>query len=244
MALRDYSTPYPNQSARTKAYLEPGEVEGLEKHATNLRDRLLIRLLFHLGCRVSEALALEVQDIDFSQGTVVIQHLKYRTKLSCQMCGARLGATHVFCPKCGGKIGKSRAEEQQHRRQRILPVYSHTLDILNEYVERGGPVVRDGKRLIFGINRHRAWQIVKQCAEEAGLPKLVNPETGKIHNISPHKLRDAFSIMAIKQNDSGDGLRLLQEHLGHQSFNTTARYRKISGTEHQEWYRRLWSKKE
>jgi len=244
VALRDYSTPYPNQSARTKAYLEPSEVESLEKHATNLRDRLLIRLLFHLGCRVSEALGLQVQDIDFSQSTVVIQHLKCRTKLSCQMCAARLGATHVFCPKCGGKIGKGRAEEQQHRRQRILPVDSDTLDVLKEYIERGGPVVRDGKRLIFGINRHRAWQIIKECAEEAGLPKLVNPETGRVHNVSPHKLRDAFSVMAVKQNDSGDGLRLLQEHLGHQSFNTTAKYRKISGTEHEEWYHKLWSKKE
>jgi len=244
LALRDYSTPYLNQNTRTKTYLEPSEIEGLEKHATNLRDRLLIRLLFHLGCRVSEALALQVQDIDFNQGTIVIQHLKYHIKLSCQICGARLGATHVFCPKCGGKIGKSRAEEQQHRRQRILPIDSHTLDFLKEYIERGGPVVREGKRLIFGINRHRAWQIVKECAEEAALPKLVNPETGRVHNISPHKLRDAFSVMAIKQNDSGDGLRLLQEHLGHQSFNTTARYRKISGTEHQEWYQKLWSKKE
>ena len=244
MALRDYSKPYPNHSARTRAYIEPSEVENLEKRATNLRDRLLIRLLFHLGCRVSEALALEVHDIDFGQGTVVIQHLKCRIKLSCQMCGARLGATHVFCTKCGGKVGKSRAEEQQHRRQRILPVDGHTLEVLKEYIERGGPVVRDGKRLIFGINRHRAWQIVRKCAEEARLPKLVNRETGKVHNVSPHKLRDAFSIMAMKQDDSGDGLRLLQEHLGHQNFNTTARYRKISGTEHQEWYRKLWSKKE
>lgn len=244
MAPRDCSTPYPNQSARTKAYLEPSEVESLEKHASNLRDRLLIQLLFHLGCRVSEALALQVQDIDFSQGIVIIQHLKCHIKLSCQMCGARLGATHVFCPKCGGKVGKSRAEEQQHRRQRILPIDGRTLEVLEEYIERGGPVVRDGKRLIFGINRHRAWQIIKQCAEEAGLPKLLNPETGKVHNVSPHKLRDAFSVMAVKQNDSGDGLRLLQEHLGHQSFNTTARYRKISGTEHQEWYRRLWTRKE
>ncbi|MBA7664832.1 hypothetical protein ES703_72896 [subsurface metagenome] len=36
-----------------KVYLEADEVEGLEKAATNLRDRLLIRLLFHLGCRIS-----------------------------------------------------------------------------------------------------------------------------------------------------------------------------------------------
>jgi len=116
------------------------------------------------------------------------------------------------------------------------------LKLLKEYVQRGGPVVKDGKALIFGINRHRAWQIVKQCAEKAGLPKLVNPETGRVQNISPHKLRDAFAVHAVKLDDSGDGLRLLQEHLGHASFNTTAKYRKVSGREHGDWYRKLWKK--
>ena len=134
-------------------------------------------------------------------------------------------------------------KEQEHRRQRVLPVDSQTLAMLKEYIERGGPVERDGKRLIFGINRHRAWQIVKECAEKAGLPKLVNPETGRMHNVSPHCLRSAFAVMAVKHNDSGDGLRLLQEHLGHQNFNTTAKYRKVSGKEHHDWYQKLWQKK-
>ena len=58
-----------------KAYLEPGEVERLEQAAEYLRDKLLIRLLFHLGCRVSEALGIRVEDIDFKQGTVTIEHL-------------------------------------------------------------------------------------------------------------------------------------------------------------------------
>jgi len=227
-----------------KVYLERGEVTLMEDAAANLRDKLLIRVLFHLGCRISEALALAIEDIDFARSTVMIQHLKASLKLSCTECGQRIGRSHTFCPKCGVKVTQTQAEQLEHRRQRVLPVDGDTLDMVREYIRRGGPVLRDGKRLIFGINRHRGWQIVKQCAEEAGLPKLVNPETGKIHSISPHRLRDAFSIMAIKQNDSGDGLRLLQEHLGHQSFNTTARYRKISGTEQQEWYRRLWSKKE
>jgi len=130
--------------------------------------------------------------------------------------------------------------EQEYRRQRVLPIDDETLGMLKEYVRRGGPVLRDGRRLIFGINRHRAWQIVKKCAEKAGLPKLVNLETGKIHNVSPHCLRSAFAVHAMKLDDSGDGLRLLQEHLGHQSFNTTAKYRKVSGREHQEWYQKLW----
>lgn len=135
-------------------------------------------------------------------------------------------------------------KEQEHRHQRVLPIDRETLDILEEYVERGGPVIRGGKRLIFGINRHRAWQIIKECAERAGLSKLANPETGKVHNVSPHRLRDAFAVHAVKLNDSGDGLRLLQEHLGHQSFNTTAKYRKVSGKEHKEWYQKLWPRDE
>ena len=226
-----------------KAYLEPDEVTLMEKAASNLRDKLLTRVLFHLGCRVSEALGLSVQDIDFSRSLLTIKHLKVRVKLSCSNCGTRLGAAHLFCPKCGGRVEKSQAEEQEHRRQRVLPIDSDTLKMFKEYARRGGPILRNGRNLIFGVNRHRAWQIIKECAEKAGLPKLINPETGRVHNVSPHKLRDAFAVMAVKHNDSGDGLRMLQEHLGHQSFNTTAKYRKVSGKEHHDWYQELWKKK-
>ena len=59
-----------------KAYLEPAEVEQLEEAAEYLRDKLLIRLLFRLGCRISEALAVTIDDIDFDRGTVTIEHLK------------------------------------------------------------------------------------------------------------------------------------------------------------------------
>jgi integrase/recombinase XerD len=231
-----------SRSSKSKTYLELHDVARLEKSATNLRDRLLIRLLFHLGCRVSEALTLEVEDIDFTQGTVTIIHLKTRLKLSCTQCGNGLGRSHTYCPKCGDKIENAQAEQQERHRQRLLPIDSDTLKMLGEYVSRGGPVIKEGKKLIFGINRHRAWQIVKECAERARLPKLVNPETGRVHNVSPHKLRDAFAIHAVKLDDSGDGLRLLQEHLGHQSFNTTAKYRKVSGKEKREWYDRMWEK--
>ena len=225
-----------------KAYLEPDEVIRLEGTASCMRDRLLIRMLFHLGCRVTEALALSVDDIDVGQSIVTIRHLKRRSTILCSKCEARLGVSHVFCPKCGGRIGKSQIAEQEHRRQRALPIDDETLKLLGEYMERGGPVMRGGKRMIFGINRHRAWQIIKECAERAGLPRLTNPESGRVHNVSPHKLRDAFAVMAVKLNDSGDGLRMLQEHLGHQSFNTTAKYRKIGGDEHRDWYRKLWKK--
>ncbi len=222
----------------SKAYLEPDEVVRLEQAAEYLRDRLLIRLLFHLGCRVSEALGIKAGDIDFKQGLVTIQHLKQRIKLSCPDCNARLGKGHKFCPVCGRKVEKAVADEKEHRKFRVLPLDEETMKTLKEYLGRGGANSRT--RLIFDLSRHRAWQIVKECAGKARLPRLVNSESGKVHNVSPHRLRDAFAVMAVKQNDSGDGIRLLQEHLGHQSITTTMRYRKVSGEEQKEWYHKLW----
>jgi integrase/recombinase XerD len=223
-----------------KTYLEPEEIVMLENAASNLRDKILIHLLFWLGCRISEALSLTVEDLDFTQGTVTIVHLKRSLKVSCSNCGAMLGVSHVYCPKCGCKVEKSRIEELQHRHQRVLPVDRVTLKMLQEFMELGGPVVKAGKRLIFGINRHRGWQVVKGCAEKAGLPDLINPESGRVHHVSPHRLRDAFAVNAVKSDDSGDGLRLLQEHLGHQSFDTTAKYRKVAGEEQRELFEQLW----
>jgi integrase/recombinase XerD len=91
-----------------------------------MRDRILLHLLFHLGCRVSEALAITVEDIDFVMGTVTIRHLKAGIRLSCPHCGSRLGRTHTFCPKCGTKVEKALIQEQEHRRVRALQSHGLT----------------------------------------------------------------------------------------------------------------------
>ncbi len=220
-----------------KAYLNLPEIELMEQAAGCQRDQMIIRLLSRLGCRISEALALKVEDIDFEQGTATIMHLKRRMEISCPQCGVRLGKRHQFCPGCGAKVSKKIRSQQEKRRIRVLPVDEATLAMLETYINT---LPSDGKSPLFCLNRHRAWQIVRDCARRAGLPSLVNPETGMARGISPHRLRDAFSVHAMKVDDSGDGLRLLQEHLGHVSFNTTARYRKIAGEEHRQWYNRLW----
>ena len=225
-----------------KTYLAPEEVQRLEKAATCLRDRLLIRLLFRLGCRISEALSLKVEDIDFDRGTVTIEHLKARVRLSCPHCDARVGRTHTFCPKCGARVEQAGMQQQEHRRVRTLPIDGYTLKMLGDYIRRGGPVSQKGRMLIFGINRGRGWQVVRDCAEKAGLPNLLNPETGRMHGVSPHRLRDAFAVMAVQRDDSTDGIRMLQEQLGHANIGTTMRYRKVAGKELRDWYTRLWEK--
>lgn len=227
-----------------KTYLEIEEIQKLESAALFLRDKLLIRLLLHPGCRVSEALALEPKDIDFNESTITIQHLKTRISITCPKCNNRLGKSHTFCPKCGDKVDNIITKELQHRRVRILPLDKDTLVLLKNYTRQGGPVKQGVKVLVFGISRHRAWQIVRDCAERAGLPNLINAESGKTHNVSPHRLRDAFAVHAMKTNDSGDGLRMLQDALGHASFSTTAKYRKVAGSELKEWYGKLWKEEE
>ena len=167
-------------------------------------------------------------------------HLKKRIKLYCPKCGERLSISTRFCPGCGFTVAKALAEEREHRRRRVFPVDEDTLELLKEYITRGGPVGDNGRRLLFGLSRAHAWLIVKKCASRAGLGQLVNGETGEVRGISPHRLRDAFAVHAVKSDGSSDGLRLLQEHLGHQSVATTMRYRKVSGDEHRDWYQRLW----
>lgn len=128
-----------------KTYLEISETERLEQAAEYMRDRLLIRLLARLGCRISEALGIAVSDISFAMGTVTIEHLKARVKLTCPGCRARLSKTSRFCPSCGSKVEEAVVEQKERRRQRTLPVDPDTLAVLKEYVERGGPVAVNGK---------------------------------------------------------------------------------------------------
>lgn len=226
-----------------KTYLFPEEVALVEEAATNLRDRLLVRLIGRLGCRVSEALVLTVRNIDFERCSVTIQHLKTRLKLTCSQCSARLGRSHSFCPRCGVRVEKAVAQAKEHRRVRTLHLDADTIEMLRHYINRGGPVSRDGKQLIFGMSRNRAWQVVRECARKAGLPDLINGETGRVHGVSPHRLRDAFAVMAVQRDDSTDGIRMLQEWLGHADIGTTMRYRKVAGRELKEWYQKLWNQR-
>ena len=227
-----------------KTYLEPGDISKLENATTNMRDRLLVRVLFHLGIRVTEAISLTVDDIDLIHGRVTIQHLKMRIRATCSHCGSRLAKVHVYCPGCGSEVGTVVTKAMEQRKIRTLPIDEETLEMIEHFISKGGPVYKDGKQMLFGINRHRAWQIIRNCATDAGLGELVSPETGRRRGVSPHRLRDAFAVNAVKHDDSGDGLRMLQEHLGHQSFNTTARYRKIADDEHRQWYDKVWDKGE
>jgi len=139
-----------------KTYLETNEVELLEKAADNLRDRLLIRLSYFSASRVSALLAITTEDIDFKTQTIIIKHLKERSKLFCPSCKTRLSKSDKYCPGCSRKISQAIKEKLEETKRQVLPIDSRTMRMLKEYIDRGGPVNRNGKLFIFGINRHRA----------------------------------------------------------------------------------------
>jgi len=156
----------------SQAYLEQEEVVKLEQAAEYLRDKLLIRLLFHLGCRVSEALGLRVEDIDFKKGTVTIEHLKTRLNLLCPECSTRLGKRHKYCPVCGIKVEQAVSQAQEHHRYRKLPVDQETLALLKEYLRLGGATAKQGGQGIFNLCRHRAWQISPGLCHQSTIAQI------------------------------------------------------------------------
>ena len=111
-----------------KPYLEPHDVELMEQAAMRLRDELLIRLLLHLSCRISEVLATKLSDIDFESGTTAILHLKARFRLRCTKCKASLARRHQFCPECSREIRETKQRLQERRRIRVLPIDSSSVN--------------------------------------------------------------------------------------------------------------------
>jgi len=227
----------------TKEYLIPEDTSLIEDAALCLRDKLLIRLLRRLGCRVGEVMGLEVKHFDFPRRQVRIEHEKERRSLYCPHCHqegrkpeTRLAKTHKFCPICTQSVEQPIIKITKVPRLRKIPVDKDTLELVRQYIKGGGVTELNGKKLLFARTRQWAWGIVVDCAKRAGFDQLENPENERKHHVSPHKFRDAFAINAIKKRPNLDDARLLQELLGHSSINTTLRYRKVAGTELQEFY--------
>jgi integrase/recombinase XerC len=89
-----------------KAYLEPVQVERLIAAATNPRDKLLVRILWRTGIRVSELIGLRVQDIDSENRAIVIKVQKVRKR-----------------------------DGKPVERRRVVPIDRGTLKSIQEYLE-------------------------------------------------------------------------------------------------------------
>jgi len=208
-----------------KTYLTPEEIKAMLDNAPTLRDKVIISFLADTGCRISELLRLNIGHIDFNQKLVLIPHLKAGLRKRCPSCGKSTGRRQNYCPKCGANISKVVAEGSEER-TRLINVGEQTLNLCREYIDRRA---KDSEKLI-PLTRQMVYSIVRKCAAWAGLDgkTILNPETGQMHYVHPHSFRDSLAVDWLTLDDSGDSQKLLQDHLGHKRYETTARYFKLT----------------
>ena len=165
-----------------KGYLESGRVERLIAAASNPRDRLLVRIPWRTGIRVSELIGLKISDIDFDNRALVIKVQKMRKK--------------------DGKVVE---------RRRIIPIDQGTLDMVREYLRwrRQFPYKGD---FLFPITRQRVDQIFWKLGRKAGITEIGDPAISKHRNLHPHVLRHSFAIHCVKRGMSIERLQKILGH--------------------------------
>lgn len=232
-----------------KTYLDQDDLDELEKATVSIRDELLVRLLRRTAGRINEVLGIAIEDIDFKSQTIRIEHEKVRRIRYCPVClerdiKTRLAKSHKFCPVCTSDVTGVIARKENTRILRTVLVDRETLDMIKAYIRGDWGSQRDGRVYIFDIKRIRAWQIINDTAKRIGLPKIINPKTGRLRGVSPHRIRDGFATMAVKQANDPLSLKQLQEYLGHGDIGTTMEYVKLTGEEQRKWYDNIWRKEQ
>ncbi len=165
-----------------------------------LRDRALLELLYGTGARISEAVGLDLDDLDLggTGGTG----------------GAGGQAVDQGTVLLRGKGG----------RERVVPIGSYACDAVQAYLVRGRPdlvATGSGTSALFlnarggRLSRQSAWSVLTAASARAGVRA----------DVSPHTLRHSFATHLL---DGGADVRVVQELLGHASVTTTQIYTMVT----------------
>ncbi len=198
-----------------KGFLTPEQIEAMIGGCDNLRDRLLIRLLWRTGMRVSEmvrpgsdrspVLGLRVSDVLWSENALIIRHAK-----------------------------------RKGNPPRRIDVDPGTLAMIREYLEKRP----SSSEFVMPIGRQMAYLVVRQAAERVGITEVGDPLVSQRRHPHPHHLRHSLAVHSVRvtKGNYADLIRL-QKQLGHASLSTTAGYVQFSDEEQRKWYDDLFKEK-
>ena len=168
-----------------------------------LRDRALLELLYGTGARISEAVGLDVDDLDFRAPGQ----------------GQQTAAGEEPPPATVRLAGKG-------GRDRVVPVGRYAREALEAYLIRARPALAAASRRVSvspavflnarggRLTRQGGWAVLKAAAARAGLG-----------GVSPHTLRHSYATHLL---DGGADVRVVQELLGHASVTTTQIYTMVT----------------
>lgn len=163
-----------------------------------LRNRALLELLYSTGARISEAVGLDIDDVDTHARSVLLRGKggKHRLVPVGRPAVSALDAYLVRGRPDLARRGRGTAGSSPGRSAPAAGAI-----FLNA---RGGR-----------LSRQSAWQVLQDAAERAGITAAV----------SPHVLRHSFATHLL---DGGADVRVVQELLGHASVTTTQIYTMVT----------------
>lgn len=183
----------------------------------SLRNRALLEVLYGSGARVSEAIGLDLDDLDLGRDSPDDSRDTAAHRPGGERAGSQQALLRLF--------GKG-------NRERIVPLGRYGAQALEAWLVRGRPAFATqgkGTPAIFlnqrggRLSRQSAWNVIQQAAQRADL-------SGQL---SPHTLRHSFATHLL---DGGADVRVVQELLGHASVATTQIYTLVTARHLREVY--------
>lgn len=145
------------------------EAAGAPGTALALRDRALLELLYGTGARISEAVGLDLDDLDRTEGTVLLRGKGSKERIV-PVGSYALAAVEAY-------LVRSRPELAG--------------------VGRGTPAMflnaRGGR-----LSRQSAWAVLAKAAERAGVTSVVSPHTLR-HSFATHLLDGGADVRVVQE---------------------------------------------
>ncbi|CAA9352879.1 MAG: Site-specific tyrosine recombinase XerD [uncultured Nocardioidaceae bacterium] len=145
------------------------DAAGAPGTAPALRDRALLELLYATGARISEAVGLDLDDLDLDEGTVLLR----------------------------GKGGKERIVPVGSYAREAVQAYLVRGRPALSSAGRGAPAVflnvRGGR-----LSRQSAWSVLVKSADRAGVTADVSPHTLR-HSFATHLLDGGADVRVVQE---------------------------------------------
>jgi len=199
--LKGYSDTRINESTEVR-YITPDDYQQMLSECGKLRNELLLRLLWNTGVRASEAVDIQIEDIDRDDHSIVVETAK-----SAKLKSAKK-RTVYYNRQFAGLLRKWL---DKGGRSAYLGVEDDEQGYL--LVTKQAPSMAVG----------RVSEIVREIAEPAGVQEVVyTDQSGRPRNkVTAHTFRHSYAVNRVKK---GMPLVYLQTLMGHSDIDITRKY--------------------
>jgi integrase/recombinase XerD len=154
------------------------DAAGAPGTALALRDRALLEVLYGTGARISEAVGLDLDDLDLDQGTVLLRGKGSKERIVPVGSYART-AVEAYLVRARAVLRAGSSGGTSSPAARALPAV-----FLNA---RGGR-----------LSRQSAWTVLVRAAERAGVRAEVSPHTLR-HSFATHLLDGGADVRVVQE---------------------------------------------